>query len=254
MADVGAGPGMSTADLRDPTPAATSRSRALLVALIAYALLLALATRSGHDGLAALAVVVLVGGALVPALRGGHRAAWLTWVICVVLGIAAAWRGAGWLLADAVPILVNAGLCVVFARSLRRGSMPLIARFIATLEGAQRLAEPRVVGYARGLTWCWALVLGAQALLLGLIVLLMPAGVLALAGGSAPLGAPAWRTYLHVGSYLVVGALLVGEYGYRRWYLRGIDHATLPAFLAALARHWPALLRGALDDAPRRPQ
>lgn len=225
-----------------PTP---RRGRALLGAIVLYIVLVLLAAQLERDDLAALAVVVLAGGALAPALCRGARRAWWAFAATALAAVAAAWHGMGWLLVDAVPALINGALCLLFARSLRRGRAPLIARFIAILEGPQRLAEPRVATYARGLTACWALVLAAQAALLGAIALAQ-VGI-----GPAALGAAAWRAYLHVGSGVVVGALLAGEYGYRRWHLRGLAHPALATFLVAIVRQWPALLRSALDDTPR---
>ncbi len=244
---------MSAASLPTPDSAARrGRPRALLVALALYFVLIALAGALMRSGLAALAVVVLGAGVLWPALRRGHTAAWAGLAACAALALWCALQGAGWLLVDALPVLVNLGLCALFARTLRRARQPLIARFIAILEGPARAAEPRVARYARALTLAWALVLGLQGLLLGMIVLAMPQGVFdALALPGPRLAAPGWRWYLHVGSYGVVGAFLVLEYGYRRWHLRGLAHPSLPAFLLALVRQWPALLRSLGEPASR---
>ena len=57
-----------------------------------------------------------------------------------------------------------------------------------------------------------------------------------------------WRWYLHLGSYATVLAFLVVEYAFRRWYLRHIQHVSLPVFVARLVRRWPALARSVMHD------
>ena len=71
--------------------------------------------------------------------------------------------GLGWAIGAlwaVLPALVSAGLAWSFARTLRAGHEPLIARYI-------RFDETRDIrecaGYARGLTLFWALALGLAA-------------------------------------------------------------------------------------------
>jgi uncharacterized membrane protein len=59
-----------------------------------------------------------------------------------------------------LPGLTCAGLAFGFARSLRRGQEPLIARYIRFDE---RRDPVECAGYARGLTWFWAVVLAVVA-------------------------------------------------------------------------------------------
>ncbi len=238
-----------------PTPAATPparRSRALLTGIALYLVLTLAALLGEQPALAAGAVFVLLAALLAAPLRAGRLGAW---GVLVAAGAGIAWlaaHGAGWLLLDAVPVLVNAALCGVFARTLGAGRTPLIARFIAILEGPERLRDARIVRYARWLTWAWALLLGAQAWVLAAIVLAMPQGVLALLGiAPAWLVSPLWSAYLHAGSYLLVALFLLLEYACRRVHLRQVAHPSLPAFVLSLIRCWPALLRSAFDDAPR---
>lgn len=239
-----------------PAPAVTPetparRSRLLLAGVAVYFLLALAAWSSGRGGLAALAVFVLASALLSPALRRCSLAAWGAWgALALLLGLLAA-RGEGLLALDALPILVNAALCALFASTLRHGREPLIARFIAILESPERLALPRVAAYARRLTWAWALLLGAQACVLGAILGLVPGGVFAALGATPPaaFAAPGWRWYLHVGGYALVPLVLVLEYAYRRVHLRGVPHAPLPLFIARVVRRWPVLLQGIAADA-----
>jgi len=235
-----------------PTVNAARRSRMVVAGIATYIVLAAAALYADRPLLAALAVFVLVAAVLSPALRRRSAKAWCALVAALALIIWLATHGAGWLLLDAVPIIVNAALCTLFARTLAAGRTPLIARFIAIIENPERLHDARVATYARQLTFAWAFVLGVQAALLALIVLAMPHGLLAMFGVDAPrLVAPAWTWYLHVGSYLLVAAFLVLEYGWRRWHLRHIAHPPLPKFALALVQRWPALLQSLGDDAPR---
>jgi uncharacterized membrane protein len=238
-------------------PPSPPRSHALAIALVIYVAVLGAAFITGRAWLDELAAFMLVTLLLWPGLRRGSIAAALLWLIAAI-GIAAlALTGRGKLALDFMPVMVNAALCTLFARSLAGGREPLIARLIATLESPARLTLPRVADYARHLTWAWALLLGGQALLLAvLIVCAIPDGLLASFGVAAPIEVTghAWRWYLHLGSYTTVLAFLLLEYAYRRWHLRHIPHASLPMFVTRLARRWPALARSFLDDVPARPE
>lgn len=232
------------------TTKAARRSRAVVTGVAAYIVLAAIALYADQPRLAAFAVFVLVAAVLSPALRKRSAKAWGALVAAAMLIAWLAMRDAGWLLLDTVPIIVNAALCVLFARTLAAGRTPLIARFIAIVESPERLRDARVARYARQLTVTWAVVLGAQTVLLAFIVLAMPHGLLAMLDIATPsLVAPGWTMYLHAGSYLVVGALLVVEYAWRRWHLRHIVHPSLAKFMLALVQRWPALLRSLGDDA-----
>jgi 3-hydroxymyristoyl/3-hydroxydecanoyl-(acyl carrier protein) dehydratase/uncharacterized membrane protein len=221
--------------------------------MIAYVALLlaAFLTKSALlDEMAAFALVSLL---LLPALRGGRASAWAVWLTAAGALVWLARGGRGQLAIDALPILINAALCGLFARTLIAGREPLIARIIGVIEGPQRLALPGVARYARRLTWAWALLLGVQACaLLVVAACSVPEGLFATFGVQPPITmASAWRWYLHLGSYALVIGFLVLEYAYRRWHLRHIPHAPLPLFIARLARRWPALLQSFAADLQR---
>jgi uncharacterized membrane protein len=221
-----------------------------MAGVVAYVVLALAAWISGRAWLASLAVFILASALLSPALRRRSIVAWLGWIVlALVLGLLAE-HGEGRLALDALPILVNAALSAVFASTLVRGREPLIARFIAILEGPQRLALPRVAAYARSLTWAWALLLGLQALALAAVLCLVPGGLFEAFGlpRSDAFAAPGWRLYLRIGGYMLVPLVLALEYAYRRWHLRGLPHPSLPAFIARLVHSWPALLRSLGND------
>jgi hypothetical protein len=110
-----------------------------------------------------------------------------------------------------------------------------------------------VAAYARQITWFWTVLLGAQALLLTVLLLCADHnGLLARAGITAPLSvSERWAaTWLHLGCYILLAAAFLLEYAYRRWRLRHLRHPGLHDMLLQLALHWPQLLRGKRAVAP----
>jgi uncharacterized membrane protein len=225
--------------------------RALVV--VAYVGVIGAALASGRAWLDELATFLVVSLVLWPGLRRRSPAAIVLW-IAATAGIAALARaGLGDLALDFLPVLINLALSALFARTLVPGSTPLIARLIAVLESPERVALPRVAGYARALTFVWAIVLGAQALLLtALIFCAVPDGLFARLGIVPPVTVAGgeWRWFVDLGSYATVVVLLVVEYAFRRWYLRHIPHVSLPVFMGRLVRRWPALARSVMHDSP----
>jgi uncharacterized membrane protein len=234
-------------------PPRASHRAAIFLAL--YLAIVAAAFASGRAWLDELAAVMVVSLLLWPGLRRRSVAAFMVWGIAVLGVVALAIAGRGEITLDFLPVIVNAALCTLFARTLAPGSEPLIARLIAVLESPERIALPRVAAYARGLTLAWALLLGAQALVLALMICCaVPDGLLASFGVTPPIALTghAWRWYLHLGSYATVLAFLIAEYAYRRWHLRHISHVSLPVFVARLVRRWPVLARSVMNDVPMR--
>ncbi len=173
------------------------------------------------------------------------------WAAVVLVVGSLAITGHGEVALDLLPVVVNAALCLLFAHTLTHGRTPLIARVIGVVESPERVSQPRVAAYARGLTLAWAILLGAQAIVLAvLIACAVPNGALASFGIAPPfaLTGDAWRWYLHFGSYAIVLAFFAIEYAYRRWHLRHIEHLPAPQFATRLVQRWPALARTVMDD------
>ena len=218
---------------------------------VAYVGVLAAAFASGREWLAELATLMVVSLVLWPGLRRLSPAAIVLWLLSAAAIVALAVAGNGGIALDFLPVIINLALCALFARTLVPGSEPLIVRLIAVIESPERVALPRVAGYARALTWVWAIVLGAQALLLTLlIVCAVPDGLLARFGIAPPIAIVGsdWRWFLDLGSYATVLVLLVLEYAFRRWYLRHIPHVALPVFMSRLVRRWPAVAHSVMHD------
>lgn len=123
------------------------------------------------------------------------------------------------LLLFAPPVLINGMLAAVFAASLRAGRKPLIGVF-ASLEHGELPKD--LARHARLITWCWALLLAAIAVV-----------SLALAAW-APIAA--WSLFTNVVGYVLIATLFTGEYLYRRVRFRHYPHASLPAVIRNVRR------------------
>ena len=105
------------------------------------------------------------------------------------------------------PVALNLALCWVFGRTLAAGRVPLIARF-AMLE--QGTLSDELAAYTRTLTWLWTLLFAGAAL---------ASLLLALSGNR-----DAWSLFTNLVNYLLVGALFLGEFVYRRLRFRNYRH------------------------------
>ena len=135
-------------------------------------------------------------------LRGGPRARF-AWIALYALLAAVGFLN---LLTDTVyalylpPLLVNAGLMLVFALTLRQGSMPLVERLMR-MEYAGLAFPAALARYARNLTRVWV---GYFA---GIVVISLWLAV------SAPL--ETWSLFANVLSYLFAVLLFLAQYAWR---------------------------------------
>jgi uncharacterized membrane protein len=125
---------------------------------------------------------------------------------------------ADWLL-YVPPVAINLALCWLFGRTLVGGRTPLIARF-ALMEQATLTDELSV--YTRRLTWLWTLLFAGAAL---------ASVVLALSGSR-----DAWSLFTNLVNYLLVAALFLGEFAYRRVRFRNYQHQPLLQLLRNVRR------------------
>jgi uncharacterized membrane protein len=105
------------------------------------------------------------------------------------------------------PIAINLALCWLFGRTLAHGRTPLIARFALMEQGT--LTE-ELATYTRRLTWLWTLLFAGAA-----------AASLALAVSG---NRDAWSLFTNLVNYLLVAALFLGEFIYRRLRFRNYRH------------------------------
>ncbi|MHB8680186.1 MAG: hypothetical protein ACYC7G_10665 [Rudaea sp.] len=159
----------------------------------------------------------------------------LIWLGVIAL-TAIAYLSGNTLLRDALPVLLTSFVAWLFARTLRAGRTPLIARAIAALDGPAWLADPAVAHYARRLTLLWATYL-----------FLLASGVAALAlharyGTTSGTWTQAAQRFCAPGVPLAIAALFIGEFALRHRFLPQAPRHGFFAFVRDLIRHWPALL------------
>jgi uncharacterized membrane protein len=226
--------------------------RYALLPWLAYPLLAIAGALTHRQMFSLLALLALLTAVLLPRLLSRRIGPWLLWLGSLTVMLLLSLRGFAGLLLEGVPVLINALLAWGFGRTLATPE-PLVARFIIAIEGAARLAQPGVARYARQLTWFWTVLLALQAVVLAMLLLCTEhSGLLLRFGVASPLSIPehAAALWLHAGSYILLGAVFLLEYGYRRWHLRHLDHASLRDIVVQLARHWPRLLRDIRTTAP----
>lgn len=119
-----------------------------------------------------------------------------------------------------LPLMLNAALCWMFGRTLGPGHEALITRFARLVENGD--LPPEVVRYTRRLTLVWCLAFAAFALEVALLAAFAEPAV--------------WSLFANVVNYLLVTALFVIEYGYRRWRFRHRSHLSPVRFLISLAK------------------
>jgi uncharacterized membrane protein len=105
------------------------------------------------------------------------------------------------------PVAINLALCWLFGRTLAHGRVPLIARF-ALME--QRTLSDELAAYARRVTWLWTLLFAGAAI---------ASALLALSGNR-----DAWSLFTNFVNYVLVAALFLGEFVYRRLRFRNYRH------------------------------
>ncbi|MGH8214981.1 MAG: xanthomonadin biosynthesis protein [Rhodanobacteraceae bacterium] len=230
-----------------PRPIASARLPWLPLALLACALL-ALAGGLLHRHYLSLAAALLLLLVWLPAVwRRRSLVALSVWVGLAALLLVPALFGHAELALMALPVVFLGTASWLFARTLRRGGEPLVSRFVRMIEGEARLALPGVRAYTRGVTWYWAALLAAMALLsLAIALCAQPGGWLDTFGVSAPFAMRgsllAW--YPEAGCWILLLAAFIGEYLVRRWWLRSIPHSGARRFVTQLVRRWPTLLQG----------
>ena len=189
----------------------------LLALLTAYPVVIHAAVINGY-AVAALLMLLVVPVFLTSRSRARGLFAALAVTAAVSL-LAATLEGSEQLLLYLMPVLINAILAVIFARTLLPGETPLVTRFSILLRGK---LEPQVVSYTRRVTQVWTLffiLLALESLLLALF---------------APL--EIWSLFANILNYLLAGLLFAGEYFFRVHYLHDLEHPGFPRFVRNLSR------------------
>lgn len=125
------------------------------------------------------------------------------------------------------PVAIYVAVGVVFGRTLLAGREPLVAR-IARLDRGGALPED-MVGYVRGVTWAWALLM---------VCLTVVSIALALYGTPQ-----AWSWFNNVWALILIAVLFAGEYCFRLLRFRHHAHNSPLRVAYLMARNAPELLR-----------
>ncbi len=213
---------------------------------LAYPVLAHAAIAGRSIALAVAAIATLAAAALLPALARGRAAAW----IAAPLIAFACWRLSQARIPElplyAPPVLVPAFMGWLFGQTLLPGRTPLIAQLIRHMHsGGEREPEPDVWRYARTLTQVWTLLFIAIATVnLVLAAVASPDGLLLAAGIAPPFTAPQvwWSLFANVIGYLIVAALFVIEYAWRRHRFPEQPYRNMFDFLRRMAAAMPRLI------------
>ncbi|HET7126916.1 MAG TPA: ketosynthase [Lysobacter sp.] len=222
---------------------------------VAYPVLAHLASARDSGALAAFAVVDIALILLLPALA---RSSWRAWVALAVVALVSIWLAQthyAQLPLLLVPVLFVGLVAWAFARTLRAGRVPLIARIVSALEAKEPAQlEPEIARYTRSLTGVWAAVLAALAAVnLVLALLAVPGGLLASFGIATPwpVDERLWSWCANGATYGLIGGLMVAEFAWRSRRFPGRDGGPLD-FARRMVALGPGFWNGLFRNDPRR--
>jgi uncharacterized membrane protein len=187
---------------------------------LGYPLLAHLAVLTHDRRLEWLALVWLLGIAVSGALI--QRRPW-AWAVLVAGGSALYWlvfAGNGLYALYVPPAAIPAALFALFAGSLRAGQVPLVTRIARHMHDG--VLPDELVGYTRGVTQLWCVV--CAALFLSAVTLALFASPWL------------WSLMTNVIHYLVLGAVFILEYAWRRVRYRHLEHFGVFQYLRRVTR------------------
>jgi uncharacterized membrane protein/3-hydroxymyristoyl/3-hydroxydecanoyl-(acyl carrier protein) dehydratase len=219
--------------------------RFVAVALaVAYPLLAHAASTCHSRPLTIASVVVLAAAVLYRPLVDRRQWAYLALPVVALMIAGLARLDAVALVLFAPPVLLNAYLAWLFGHTLAYGNTPLIERLVRLLQPPELPFEPGVISYARTLTRLWTaffILLGATNL--ALAALATPGGLFEVAGIRTPVmvSIETWSLFANVLNYLLVAAVFLVEFTYRRRRFPGRPYRNLLDFFRRSASVAPAL-------------
>jgi uncharacterized membrane protein len=167
-----------------------------------------------------LALAWLLGISIAGALRQRRAWAWITLLAGAALLYWLVVAGNGLHALYVPPALIPAALFLLFARSLRPGETPLVTRIARHMHGGT-LPEP-LVPYTRHVTQLWCVVCAALFLSAVLLALFATPRL--------------WSLMTNLVHYLVLGAVFVLEFAYRRWKYAEHENFGVVQYFKRLAR------------------
>jgi uncharacterized membrane protein len=219
-----------------------------LALLVAYLPLAYCAGTGRSPTLAALALGDIALLALIEPLLRRRAAAWLALAATVLALIALAHSRFALMPLLLVPPLFTAMIGWWFARSLRPGREPLIAKVVGALYAQSGMPlSPRHHRYTRQLTLAWAVLLALMTLLnLTLALIAVPDGVLAQFGIDAPMTVTnaQWSLIANLGNYGVMGGFMLAEFQLRKRVFPVRPYRNVFDFARRMAALGPAFWQG----------
>jgi uncharacterized membrane protein len=186
---------------------------------LSYPLLAHVAVLSERPGLIAASIGWLVVLILLPGLQRLRPVAWIALATASIGLYSIAGSSTALLLLFLPPILIDGFMAWVFGHTLRRGRMPLIESIVRALHSPQDDLDDDILRYARRLTGVWTALFVVLAVVNAALALCArPGGLLLTFGIQPPVTVPLslWSLLANVLDYLLVGAVFVIEFAYRR--------------------------------------
>lgn len=217
-----------------------------VVCALSYPLLAHASIALNSAQLAAGAIALLCAAALWPALGRGSAGAWFAACALGFMCLLIASTRSAHLPLYAPPVIIPASLSWMFGRTLLNGRTPLIAQLVHAMRRPQDAQPaPEVWVYAKRLTQLWTLVLAVLATTnLTLAAIASPEGLLLSAGVEPPVvvSQQTWSWCANVLGYVLVAALFVIEYAWRRRRFPDQPYRNIVDFLQRAAIAMPALI------------
>jgi uncharacterized membrane protein len=187
---------------------------------LGYPLLAHLAVVFDETRLQWLALVWLIAISLWGALAARRMWAWTLLLASAVALYGLVVIGGGLYALYVPPAVIPAALFIVFALSLRAGEVPWISRVATVMRGAP--LPPPLVVYTRHVTLLWC----------GVFVVMFTSAVVLAIWATPEL----WSVMTNVVHYVILGAVFVLEFAYRRLRFRDLEPWGLFEYLRRLVR------------------
>ncbi len=214
-----------------------------LLLLAVYAPLAHFAGTLHSPTLAALALGDLALLVLIDGLLRRRLGAWLALAVSAVALVALARSPHALLPLLLVPPLFTAMIAWWFARSLRPGREPIIAKVVSALYAQAGMPlSARHLPYTRGLTGAWALLMTVLTLVnLVLALIAVPDGVLIRFGIEAPVTVTnaQWSLVANIANYGVLGGFALIEYQVRKFVFPVRPYRNIVDFVRQMAALGP---------------
>lgn len=171
---------------------------------IAYACLMALATATQHARPAAWLLIGILALGIVQALYARQLGSGLFAGFNLTLVVAVFVFVGPFPAIGLTTAIVQAGVSTLFFRGLGAGKTDIVTRMACAIRPVRSARELR---YSRRVAWTWAWTLATMS-------------AVSLAVNFASGGGTLWWWWMNVASYAVPIGLFIGEWLFRRWYLR----------------------------------